>query len=49
MDDAKVLNADGWRYQDKFVQHKIPDAIGACAWLASRCWPPAVHSLWATP
>ncbi len=28
MDDVKVLNADGLRYRDEFVKHKILDAIG---------------------
>lgn len=28
MDDYKVLNADGLRYGDEFVKHKILDAIG---------------------
>lgn len=28
MDDVKVLNPDGLRYQDEFVKHKILDAIG---------------------
>jgi UDP-3-O-[3-hydroxymyristoyl] N-acetylglucosamine deacetylase len=28
LDDVKVLNADGLRYQDEFVKHKILDAIG---------------------
>jgi UDP-3-O-[3-hydroxymyristoyl] N-acetylglucosamine deacetylase len=28
MDDFKVLNADGLRYADEFVKHKILDAIG---------------------
>ena len=28
MDDFKVLNADGLRYQDEFVKHKILDAMG---------------------
>ncbi|GLS14013.1 UDP-3-O-acyl-N-acetylglucosamine deacetylase [Hydrogenophaga electricum] len=28
MDDYKVLNSDGLRYQDEFVKHKILDAIG---------------------
>lgn len=28
MDDVKVLNADGLRYSDEFVKHKILDAIG---------------------
>ena len=28
VDDYKVLNADGLRYDDEFVKHKILDAIG---------------------
>ncbi len=28
MDDVKVLNADGLRFNDEFVKHKILDAIG---------------------
>ncbi|MGI9304010.1 MAG: UDP-3-O-acyl-N-acetylglucosamine deacetylase [Gammaproteobacteria bacterium] len=28
MDDYRVLNEDGLRYQDEFVKHKILDAIG---------------------
>lgn len=28
MDDYRVLNADGLRYSDEFVKHKILDAIG---------------------
>ena len=28
MDDVKVLNADGLRYSDEFVKHKILDAMG---------------------
>jgi UDP-3-O-[3-hydroxymyristoyl] N-acetylglucosamine deacetylase len=28
IDDSKVLNADGLRYGDEFVKHKILDAIG---------------------
>ena len=28
MDDYKVLNADGLRYDDEFVKHKLLDAIG---------------------
>ena len=28
MDDYKVLNAGGLRYDDEFVKHKILDAIG---------------------
>ncbi|PJA38751.1 MAG: UDP-3-O-[3-hydroxymyristoyl] N-acetylglucosamine deacetylase, partial [Lysobacterales bacterium CG_4_9_14_3_um_filter_62_6] len=28
LDDYRVLNEDGLRYQDEFVKHKILDAIG---------------------
>jgi len=28
MDDTKVLNAGGLRYDDEFVKHKILDAMG---------------------
>jgi UDP-3-O-[3-hydroxymyristoyl] N-acetylglucosamine deacetylase len=28
MDDYRVLNEDGLRYEDEFVKHKILDAIG---------------------
>jgi UDP-3-O-[3-hydroxymyristoyl] N-acetylglucosamine deacetylase len=28
LDDFRVLNEDGLRYQDEFVKHKILDAIG---------------------
>ena len=28
MDDYKVLNADGLRYTDEFVKHKMLDAMG---------------------
>jgi UDP-3-O-[3-hydroxymyristoyl] N-acetylglucosamine deacetylase len=28
VDDSKVLNAEGLRYGDEFVKHKILDAIG---------------------
>ncbi|GAA6141450.1 UDP-3-O-acyl-N-acetylglucosamine deacetylase [Hydrogenophaga sp. 5NK40-0174] len=28
MDDVKVLNSEGLRYQDEFVKHKMLDAIG---------------------
>jgi UDP-3-O-[3-hydroxymyristoyl] N-acetylglucosamine deacetylase len=28
MDDTRVLNAGGLRYDDEFVKHKILDAIG---------------------
>jgi UDP-3-O-[3-hydroxymyristoyl] N-acetylglucosamine deacetylase len=28
MDEYRVLNTDGLRYQDEFVKHKVLDAIG---------------------
>jgi UDP-3-O-[3-hydroxymyristoyl] N-acetylglucosamine deacetylase len=28
MDEYRILNADGLRYDDEFVRHKILDAIG---------------------
>ena len=28
LDDYRILNADGLRYEDEFVRHKILDAIG---------------------
>ena len=28
MDEYRVLNADGLRYDDEFVKHKVLDAIG---------------------
>ena len=28
VDESRVLNADGLRYDDEFVKHKILDAIG---------------------
>ena len=28
MDDFRILNEDGLRYEDEFVKHKILDAIG---------------------
>lgn len=28
LDDYRVLNSDGLRYDDEFVRHKILDAIG---------------------
>ena len=28
MDEYRVLNADGLRYEDEFVKHKVLDAIG---------------------
>ena len=28
MDEYRILNSDGLRYEDEFVRHKILDAIG---------------------
>jgi UDP-3-O-[3-hydroxymyristoyl] N-acetylglucosamine deacetylase len=28
MDDYRILNEDGLRYEDEFVKHKVLDAIG---------------------
>jgi UDP-3-O-[3-hydroxymyristoyl] N-acetylglucosamine deacetylase len=28
MDEFRVLNSDGLRYEDEFVKHKVLDAIG---------------------
>ena len=28
MDEFRVLNAEGLRYQDEFVKHKVLDAVG---------------------
>jgi len=28
MDEFRVLNADGLRYEDEFVKHKVLDAMG---------------------
>lgn len=36
LDDSKVLNEDGLRYQDEFVKHKILDAVGDL-YLFGRC------------
>ncbi len=33
LDQSKVLNSDGLRYNDEFVRHKILDAIGDMALL----------------
>jgi UDP-3-O-[3-hydroxymyristoyl] N-acetylglucosamine deacetylase len=30
MDEYRVLNSDGLRYEDEFVKHKVLDAIGDC-------------------
>jgi UDP-3-O-[3-hydroxymyristoyl] N-acetylglucosamine deacetylase len=35
VDDYKVLNSDGLRYDDEFVKHKILDAIGDMAMLGN--------------
>ncbi len=44
MDDYKVLNADGLRYDDEFVKHKILDAIGDLYIVGRRCWRPTAPS-----
>lgn len=36
IDDDKVLNPDGLRYEDEFVRHKILDAIGDLSLLGCR-------------
>jgi UDP-3-O-[3-hydroxymyristoyl] N-acetylglucosamine deacetylase len=36
LDDSKVLNEEGLRYQDEFVKHKILDAVGDL-YLFGRC------------
>jgi UDP-3-O-[3-hydroxymyristoyl] N-acetylglucosamine deacetylase len=28
MDDYRILNEDGLRYEDEFVKHKVLDAVG---------------------
>ena len=33
MDDKKILNPEGLRFEDEFVRHKILDAIGDLALL----------------
>jgi UDP-3-O-[3-hydroxymyristoyl] N-acetylglucosamine deacetylase len=48
MDDYKVLNHDGLRYDDEFVKHKILDAMGDLYLWASRCWRPTAPSAPAT-
>ena len=39
MDEYRILNADGLRYEDEFVRHKILDAIGDLYIAVIRCWP----------
>jgi UDP-3-O-[3-hydroxymyristoyl] N-acetylglucosamine deacetylase len=48
IDDYKVLNADGLRYDDEFVKHKILDAIGDMHMAGTRCWRPTPRSRAAT-
>ena len=40
MDDYKVLNSDGLRYDDEFCQAKILDAMGDLYLIGKRCWLP---------
>ncbi len=50
MDDYKVLNSDGLRYDDEFVKHKILDAMGDLYLIGqARCWPPTARSARAMP
>jgi UDP-3-O-[3-hydroxymyristoyl] N-acetylglucosamine deacetylase len=48
MDEYRVLNADGLRYADEFVKHKVLDAIGDLYLAATRCWPPTARTSRAT-
>ena len=32
VDDYRVLNSDGLRYDDEFVKHKIPMRLATCTW-----------------
>ena len=48
MDDYKVLNSDGLRYDDEFAKHKILDAIGDLYLIGRPCWPPTAPSARAT-
>ena len=50
MDDYKVLNADGLRYDAEFAKHKILDAMGDLyPGGQSRCWRPTARFAAATP
>jgi UDP-3-O-[3-hydroxymyristoyl] N-acetylglucosamine deacetylase len=49
MDEYRVLNADGLRYADEFVKHKVLDAIGDLYLAGHRCWPPTAPTSRATP
>jgi UDP-3-O-[3-hydroxymyristoyl] N-acetylglucosamine deacetylase len=39
MDEYRILNSDGLRYEDEFVRHKILDAIGDLYLVGHPCWP----------
>lgn len=38
MDEFRVLNSDGLRYDDEFVKHKILTPSATCICWASRWW-----------
>ena len=44
MDDYKVLNADGLRYDDEFAKHKILDAMGDLYLVGHPRWQPTALS-----
>jgi UDP-3-O-[3-hydroxymyristoyl] N-acetylglucosamine deacetylase len=48
MDDYKVLNSDGLRYDDEFAKHKILDAMGDLYAVGKPCWRPTARSVRAT-
>ncbi len=49
MDEYRVLNADGLRYGDEFVKHKVLDAIGDLYLLGHPLCPPIPPTSPATP
>jgi len=44
MDNFRVLNEDGLRYEDEFVKHKVLDAIGDLYLLATINWAFSGHN-----
>ena len=48
LDDYKVLNADGLRYQDEFAKHRSSTPWATSTSSASRCWRPTVPTAAAT-
>jgi len=37
LDEYRVLNSDGLRYDDEFVKHKVLDALAICTCSGTRC------------